>query len=218
MSFTPYHLRQPQDWAVAQVRQHHDEALYLYGEYSMFVLLWNIDDLEGGLVDRCPTCYIAYGDLADVYQQPARRKCEDCFGTTFEGGFKAKIVRPSLWDFGEQTDEEGRRGEEERQVASIQSTEDFRMRNNDWVIRADNSRWQIQTVSGNNLRTGFEHPSRPRSAIAYNYGQVQREDESSVSYLVPPTDAAEVTAILDIPWVTSPTDFAAYETIRGPLL
>lgn len=218
MSMTPYHLRQHQEWALDQVQQHHNEALYIYGEYAMFVLLWNVSDLEEGLVGRCPTCYIAEGAMADVYGQSSHALCLDCFGTTFEGGFKAKIVRPSLWDFAELVDDEGRRGEEESQITAIQSTEDFRMRKGDWVIRADNSRWQVQTLSGNHLRTGFEHPSRQRSAVAYNYGQVQRLDDTTAAYIVPPTDAAAVAAILDPPYDIKPDTFTAHEIIRGDLL
>ena len=56
-----HHLPDPQAYAIDQERARHDSALYSFGEYAMFVLMWNIIDHEAGLVDRCPTCYEAYG-------------------------------------------------------------------------------------------------------------------------------------------------------------
>lgn len=212
-----HHLPDTQPHAVDNMQSWHDDALYALGEYSMFVLLWRISDHKAGLVDRCPVCYDAYQPYADVYKQPFEHHCSSCFGTTFEGGYKAKIVRPSLWDFGEEADGESRRGELTTATTAIQTTSDFRMRTGDWVIRADATRWQVATLSANHLRTGFSYPEKEQSVVGFNYGNVIREDESANAYLVPPTDPAEVAAILDVRGARTPQDFAIYEDIRVPL-
>lgn len=183
----PLWLPDDQDYAVEQERYRHDQALAFYGENALFVLMWRLEDHEKGLVDRCPTCYVALGKIAEVYGQAAREKCSDCFGTTFEGGWKAKIVRLSLWDANEKDYREKARGETEVSTASIQAPSDFRLRTGDYIFRGDGTRWRMQTVSTNHLRTGFEMPSAARTAAGWNYGQCILEDESSVAYMIEPT-------------------------------
>lgn len=217
MTHPVHHLPDPQGFAVDQERQRHEQALYRFGEYAMFVLMWNLLDHERGLVARCPTCYESYGKTAEAYGQSAVQDCPDCFGTTFEGGYKARIVRPALWDFNEEDYREAVRGLTVVATATIQSTSDFRLRTGDHVFRADGTRWLMRTVSTNHLRTGFEMPNRDRTALGYNYGQVNRQDETSVAFLIPP-DAATLTSALDIPGTRYPADFSAIEDVRGPLL
>lgn len=212
----PQWLPDPQGYEVEQERYRHDQAMNLYGEYAIFVLLWRIWDHEAGLVDRCPECFTAYGKIAEVYKQPAKRECVSCFGTTFEGGIKAKIVRTSLWDVTEEDEHTGQRGEEKAQSAAVQSTSDFRLRHGDYVFRADGTRWKMRTVSTNRVRSGFQMPEG-RAEIGFNYGQVQREDESSVAFLIPPS-TDELIDIADRFGVRYPPDFTAYEEINGPLL
>lgn len=216
MSHPVHHLPDPQRYAVAQERQRHDGALWSFGEYAMFVLLWNITDHDAGLVERCGACFTAYGKIAEAYGQPAVNSCDACYGTTFEGGFKARIVRPSLWDFNEADYKDHARGEVTISTASIQSTGDFRMRTGDIIIRANGTRWKMRSLGTNHLRTGFETPAGPRTAIGYNYGQATLEDTSSVSHLIPPTDAV-VTAALDVSMERYPRDFSALEVVRGAL-
>jgi hypothetical protein len=89
MSQYPYpvheiHAPDPQPHAVATERFRHDGALFQWGEYAIFVLMWSVDDFEQGRVGRCPACYTAYGLIAEAYDQPARRNCPECFGTTFK--------------------------------------------------------------------------------------------------------------------------------------
>jgi hypothetical protein len=83
----PYYLREPQRWAVDQERQRHLQALYTVGEWTMFCLMWNLEDFQNGLVTRCSVCY---NRSSQAYKQGERNKCPDCFGTTFEGGFRAQ--------------------------------------------------------------------------------------------------------------------------------
>jgi len=217
MSFTyPQWLQDPQQYAVEQERFRHDQALNTYGEYAMFVLMWDMDDLNAGRVDRCPTCYVAYGKIAETYKQSPKRECPDCYGTTFEGGYKAKIVRTSLWDANEEDEQDARRGVTVVQTASIQSTSDFRLRTGDFIFRADGSRWQMRQVAATALRTGHWSPER-RTEVGYNYGLVQREDESTVAYSIPPA-TEELMTILDVSHLRTPPDFSAVEDIRGPLI
>lgn len=211
-----YHLPDPQRYAANQESQRHDQALYSFGEYSMFILFWNIDDFNEGTVARCPECYVAYGKIAQAYGQPANSRCGTCYGTTFDGGFKAKIVRPSLWDFNLDDYRDGARGQVTVATSSVQSTSDFRMSSGDIIIRADGVRWMVRSVGTNHLRTGFEMPTSDRSAIGYNYGQVSREDEDSVLYEIPPL-TPDAQRLLDISGSRYPQDFSALEIVRAPL-
>lgn len=211
----PQWLRDPQGYAVQQERYRHDQALNTYGEYAMFVLRWTIRDHKAGLVERCSECYLAHGKIAETYEQPSRRDCPSCYGTTFEGGIRAKIIRTSLWDANEEDYQDARRGESILQTASVQSTSDFRMRTGDYIFRADGSRWQMRTVSTNALRTGFLEPEH-RTEVGYNYGLVQREDEDTVAYLIPPA-TADLIDILDVSSLRTPPDFSAHEEINGSL-
>ena len=128
---TPYHLREQQNYAVTQERMRHDQALYSLGEYAAFVLMWHIQDFEAGLVTRCSRCYGENNLIAQVYEQPVENKCPVCFGTTFDGGYKAILVRPSIWDTNEEDFRLSARGEVIVQTASVQSTSDFRLRTGD---------------------------------------------------------------------------------------
>jgi len=205
-----------EDWAIEQMRSRHDGALWRFGEYSMFVLLWRIEDFEAGLVGRCPECMTPYGAITDVYKQPMKTGCVTCYGTTFEGGFKARIVRPAMWDMGEATNGPGERGEVVRANAAVQSTHDFRMRTNDFVRRADGTRWHVQGLSTNHLRAGFGFPDKEGTAIGFNYGQVILEDPASNAYAIQIPDT--LPQILNVRNPRGGWDFSLYEEIRGPLL
>jgi hypothetical protein len=217
MTTTPHHLPDPQRWAIEQERKRHDDALFGYGEYAMFILLWNFVDHELGLVERCPSCYISRGKIAEAYGQSDQNKCLACFGTTFEGGYKAKIVRPSLWDANEEDYRKGDRGQFIQATASVQSTSDFRLRTGDYIFRGDGTRWQMRTLSTNHLRTGFETPTDALTPVGYNFGTVAREDEDTIAYLIPPT-TAELLILLNKSYTRVPYDFTADEDIRAALV
>lgn len=209
----PYFLRERQDYAVEQERQRHNETLYAFGEYAIFVLLWRAADYDAGRVARCSVCF-GSDPIASVYQQPSRAKCPSCFGTTYEGGYKARLVRPSIWDSNEEDYRESARGEVISQTVSIQTTSDFRLRTGDYVFRADGARYQMRTMSSNELRTGFAMPTSASSVVGYNYGTVSREDETSVAYLIPPSTDV-IAARLAEPFSRAPEAFADLEEIRG---
>src|SRR5690606_568378 len=136
-----------------------------------FVLLWNIQDHEAGDIGRCPDCYLSQGRMAEVYNQAPRKDCLTCFGTTFGPQPKAKIVRLSLWDMTEESNKEGRRGETHTKTATVQSESDFRVRVGDYILRGDNTRWQIQNTTTNHLRTGFLMPDKVDTSLGYVYSQ-----------------------------------------------
>lgn len=202
-------------WATEQVQARHNGVLWRIGEYSIFVLLWRIEDFENGLVARCPECITSMGDVADVYNQSTLTRCPTCYGTTFEGGFKARIVRPALWDFSETTNRVEAHGEVERANAAVQSTNDFAMRTGDYIIRADGTRWRVQSLSTNHLHTGFGFPGRSETVVGFNYGTVILQDEASNAYSVQlPADPS----FLDVRNPRSTQDFTRFEEVRGPIL
>lgn len=214
-------LPDPQGYAINQVALRHEQALTFYGEYSMFILMWRLADHLKGFVERCSTCWrddASVGmtkEMAEVYGQSPREKCPNCFGTTFEGGYKARIIRLALWDANEATQQSNRRGEVDVNTASVQTTEDFRMRSGDYIFRADGTRWRVQTISTNHLRTGFMMPSTPRTPVGYNFGQVVREDPATVAYTIDPSPAE--LADLDMLSARYPHDWAWAENVRGSL-
>lgn len=172
-------------WEIENERTRHDQALYRFGEYGIFVLMWTLQDFEAHLVGRCKTCYIPEEPLSDTWKQAAYYKCPDCLGTTFEGGYKAILVRPSLWTWDEPKLQQDKRGVVNVNVATVQTTADFRMQPKDYVIRGDGSRWQVQTMEGTHLETGFGTQSGIWDATQFTYTNVTREDESSPIYLLP---------------------------------
>lgn len=211
----PHWVQDPQDYAVATLVQDQDDALWTFGEYVMLVLLWNIRDFERGQVARCPTCYSNFGKIADAYGQAAKEKCPDCFGTTFQGGFRAKIVRPAIFTAVDVDDNpEGSRGHIASASTSVQTTNDFTLRNRDFVFRGDGSRWSFIRPASTVAYTGFEVKG---PIVGWNAGQVVREDESSVAYTVPPEDTSALISLLNFEGFRTPLDFSAIEVIRaGP--
>lgn len=205
-----------QDWAHASVRDSHVQALNQMGEYSFFVLLWRIQDFKANLVARCSVCYV--GDrAAQVYEQSNDERCPSCFGTTFEAGYKAKIVRPAIWTDDTPDTIESRRGVLNTDTSkSIETTEDFDFHHGDYILRADGKRYQGQELSTTWLHADFSPQDQARM-MAGNIPKVVLEDPSSVSYLIPPTDPDDLTSILATN-VHYPPDFTSVEDVRGPLV
>ena len=97
--------------------------------------------------------------------------------------------------------------------ATVQSVSDFRLRVGDYVFRGDGTRWRIETVGTNHLRTGFDTPSSADTPVGYNYGEVVREVDNSAASLIEPADLS----ILDVPFQRYPQDWSAVEDIVGYL-
>jgi hypothetical protein len=216
----PYWLAEREGWAQTQVRDSHVQALNEMGEYALFTLMWYAKDHADGLVDVCQTCTLSanqLGRMSAAYEQPTREKCPDCFGTHFEGGYRAQIIRPSLWTDSNTDTEKTRRGEVTTDAMVIETTEDFSFRHGDYVFRANGARYQGEELSSAWIRAGFDVPDDAKS-VAGQISQARLEDPSSVAYLLPPT-ADVLSSILRVPAGTHFTpDFSASETVRGPLI
>lgn len=217
-----FYVRARQDWAVDQERYRHDQALYAVGEYAIFYLMWALLDFEAGLVTRCSRCYGTTGSVtnreAQVYNQPSINRCPNCFGTTFEGGYRARIVRPSLWADNDESEKQHRRGVVHPEAVTVESTWDFRMRQGDYIIRADGSRWRLpESPSRTTLRSGFDHPAQKQNAITYARIQARLEEPGTVVYDLPPESKVGIHTLLtqDNPF---PQDFTSFEIIRAPLV
>lgn len=212
----PYYVREVQPWAIEQERRRHNEALWYVGENTMFCLMWHLEDFQAGLVGRCPTCYESQGIVADVYGQSDEYKCPDCFGTTFEGGFKAIIIRPAIFSDADEGETKSARGVIHPNDLTIESTPDFRVRTGDYCFRINGERYFLRVPERITLRTGFTHPLQAETAIGYNHANAAVEDPSSVAYTIPPSQD-EVTAILALR-TRIPKDWGSYEVIRAPLI
>lgn len=210
----PHWATDPRRYEVEQERWRHTDALYRFGEYTMFVLLWHVVDFEAGIVRRCPTCFLSYGEVARAYGQTANSMCKDCYGTTFQGGYRAKIVRPAIWDIGAERQSKAQRGEVVLNTAQIQSTPDFKLKIGDYAFRGDGTRWQIKSLGVNRLNTGFETLSDAHNLLAYNAGEAALEDPSSVSYLILPDETSlKATLNHNAPYRT-PADYSRIDDIR----
>lgn len=217
----PYFLRQKQDWAVQQERQRHAEALYFVGEMVCIILMWHEIDFQEGLVQRCQTCYNTPNPLNNritaVYNQPTRNLCPDCFGTTFEGGYRARIVRPAILTDTDETERQDRKGSMHPFSMNMETTWDFRSRAGDYMLRSDGSRWRLSDPQRITLRAGFAHPAQATSAITYTNIRAQYEESTTVAYIIPPTDPNQLNAVLTAVSFFPP-DFSSFEDIRADLI
>ena len=212
----PYYIRETQPWAIEQERRRHNEALWYLGENAMFALMWHLEDFQNNLVERCPTCYESQGRIAEVYGQANEARCPDCFGTTFEGGFKALIIRPAIFSDSDEGETRHSRGVVHPNDLTIESTPDFRIRTGDYAFRINGDRFYLRVPERVTLRTGFASPTQADTAIGYNHANAAQEDPASVAYRVPPAND-EVGMILSHV-ARIPRDWGTYEVIRAPLI
>jgi hypothetical protein len=208
------YVRSRQDWAVEQERQRHNQALYMMGENVLFCLLWTARDHDQGLVGLCPVC--ATDRIAQAYGQATRNKCPSCFGTRFEGGYRALIVRPAIFTDADDGQSFTARGVVSPQEVHLETTSDFRVHGGDYAMRATGERLQLRSPQRTTLRTGFGTPHQSEDGTAYNLSRAAVEDSTSVAYLIPPATAPLVT-ILSRSGAT-PVSFSDIEVIRAPLI
>lgn len=218
-----FHLPDRQPYARKSERRSHEEAIFAFGEYALFVLMWNIEDFDAGRVERCSRCQSLAGAtdeaaemIFEAFQAPAEDQCPNCLGTTFEGGWKAKIVRPSIWDYREEIWSQTARGLVQNLQGSVQTTSDFFMRNGDVILRADGTRWRTSDGTPTRIADGFGTPSRADSNLGYSYAQVNRDEDTTL--LIEPTTRSELTALLETVGKHWPTDTSDVDQIRGPLI
>lgn len=186
--------------------------------------MWDLDDFYANRVDRCSRCQGTANEepssaalIFESFKQPAEDHCPVCYGSTFEGGWRAQIVRPAIWnELGEEVDQIQPRGEVHKQAAhSVESTWDFYMRDGDYIFRPDGSRWQVGSVMQTRLVAGFGYTSRAESQLGVNLATVTREEDTAVAFDIPPLTRTELTNLLDIQsrGFPQPTSFAPG---RGP--
>lgn len=212
----PYHLDdQMLTWSYEQERMRHEDALWQLGELCMFALLWSVEDHVAGYVQKCTTCE-PNNRIHDVYNQPKQNKCPDCFGTNFEGGYRAVIIRPTIISDDDPGETIGPRGVSHPSNIFAESTTDFRVREGDYMFRADGTRYRLRTPTSANLRTGFGTPYNSINAVGYHLNQGSLEDRTSVAYIIPPPEDNLRSILLNS--IRLPQDKSQHEDIRAPLI
>lgn len=210
----PYAAAAQQDWATHRLDAQHEEALLAFGELALFTLMWRPIDFEEGRVDRCPTCF--GGDkarYAAAFEQPVKKECPDCFGTTFEGGFRAQIIRPAIFANRNQEMHDGARGTSVTDSIRVEITGDFHLRKDDYIIRFDNSRFQVEERLEDVPRDGFG-PALAGDSVAGST-TAHREEETSVAFLIPPRSALNLRTMLGRPGPFIIEDLAASDILAG---
>lgn len=199
------------NYAVEQERLRHDDAVMHFGEMTACVLMWSIRDFEANRVDRCSQCYLPYGMITDAYKQSTETKCSNCYGTTFEGGIRAILYRPALWAEDIASEEMRSRGHTTVAAGSVQVTSDFNMRDNDYLVRYDGSRWRITAPQVSEITTGFGPTGTQVSPGAMF--RVQLEDKTSVAYSIPIVEGPLAT----VGWTPYMLQPHANDVVNGPL-
>ena len=208
-------LQNPHDYAIEQEKLRHNDALTWLGEMTAWICLWSVRDFQKGLVERCSVCYLPLGAIADTYKQVPSQSCPNCYGTTFEGGVRAIVYRPGLWDQVRAKEEVEKRGLAVRQTARVNIPSDLEMRDNDFAVRADGTRWKIEQPVNQGIVTGFASVSDWKRTVG-TYCESQLLDQTSIAYLIP-VNLAYLNGndgwIPQLPFPVSPPDL-----INGPLV
>lgn len=190
----PWYLRPKEHWASEQVVAQHMEALWMYGEPCLFTMMWRAQDHEEGLVELCSQCM---GRSSVAFKQPERKKCPNCYGTTFEGGIKSQIIRPTLFNDRNSEMTDSIRGTVTIDTLMVETTPDFSFRKGDFIFRADGSRFQGEEKGEGIVRTGFGNPD-PDDSFRGTIPSVRLEDPTSIAYTIPPS-TADVRTLLSQP-------------------
>lgn len=212
----PYWLGATEPWAIAQLTSSHLEVLYRLGELAMFVLMWRPADLLVGLVSPCVVCEAQDARAFAAYEQPTKRRCPSCLGTTFDGGYRARIVRPTLWVDRTRDSSDGARGEVVTSYVSLETTRDFTLHTGDYIFRLGGDRFRCAELDAPPVRTGFDTPD-PLQRVAGIVDRVTLEDPSSVAYLIPPAPEDVEVALTASSHLVSVAS-SPYEVVRGPLV
>jgi hypothetical protein len=230
----PVWQRDAEGWAVARERLAHVQALSQYGELAIFALLWHIEDYQAGFVPRCYRCCQGDDDasavqsaeaaIAAAYGQGNQYACPVCYNTTFalpEGsgpvpGLRALIVRPAIFTEFDAAQSRQAKGIFNSAQINVESTPDFRVRNTDYVFRADGNRFQLRVPHRVTLRTGFLTPWQASAAITYNLMAASLEDPLTIAYQIPPS-AAQLAQILGT-YTRVPADYSWIEAVNAPLI
>lgn len=193
----PYSAAPYMGWTSNLIEAQHEEALYAFGELCLFTLMWRPVDFEKGLVAHCSTCFAGESARqAAAFNQPTRKECPDCFGTTFEGGFRAQIIRPTiLADRNSEMSDEAR-GVVVSDTLLFETTADFTLHKGDYLFRFDNTRFQCEEKGQGVVRTGF---APPYGIDSYSGSSTARmEEPTSVAFLIPPLDPVALQTVLGL--------------------
>jgi hypothetical protein len=183
----PYRPADHQYWGSALVEDQHVEALYMWGELAVYTLMWRPIDHEQGLVDRCPRCFDgAMSRQARAFGQATESECPECYGTTFEDGFRAQIIRPTIFADRNSEMRDESRGTVVSDTIMVDTTGDFTMHKGDYIFRYDNTRWQVEEKREAVVRPGFGPPQHVDSFAGTT--TARRDDQTTVSFKIPPTD------------------------------
>lgn len=187
------------DWVVAQ----HMEALYAVGENCLFTLMWRALDVANGLVEYCSNCFENDRAAKAFGQPPSKKDCPVCYGTGFEGGFRAQIIRPAIWSDRNSEVVDDRSGTTTMDSLQVETTPDFVFRKGDFIFRGDGSRYQAEEKSEGVVRTGFGVPDSLDS-FKGTIPVARLEDPTSVAFLIPPT----TTELVDLLHSSLPGDLS----------
>lgn len=216
----PWWMQQDQGWAEEHVTASHVDALYRYGEFCMFTLLWTSQDSERGEVGPCSFC-VTSNPLAVGYGgQATDQDCSHCFGTGYEGGFRARIVRPAIVsDRDADTKEDQHLGEVTTETLNVQTTADFYVRTGDFMFRQDGTRYRLAQMETEVIRSGFDHPGHEETVGGVIRTATLESDVASRAHLLPPS-AEEVRATLQTASMHRHivTGLARLDIIRAPLV
>lgn len=94
----PLVVKQRDIFAEINQQRFHSETLEWFGEQCIVRQLWRAEDAALGLVDYCQVCQDSVNPtnpnstvqrrVSNVYRQTGNSYCPNCYGTTFNGGFK----------------------------------------------------------------------------------------------------------------------------------
>lgn len=208
----PYRANTDMQWAGNLVQAQHEEALYAFGELAIFTMMWRPIDFENGLVGHCTVCYDGpSARQAAAFKQPTRKECPDCFGTTYEGGYRAQIIRPTI--IADRTAEmtDVPRGTVTIDTLSFETTSDFVLHKGDYLFRFDNTRFQCEEKAEAVIRDGFGPPVSDESFAGPSTAHL--EDQTSVAYLIPPLDPVAIQTVLGIPGPFTVAQMEAMDTL-----
>jgi hypothetical protein len=122
-----------------------------------------------------------------------------------------------MWNPTDEQHKKGPTGEMITSNSTVQSISDFRMRTGDFVFKADGTRWRISQVNTDTVISGFQAANDINAMVGYTYENTVREDENTISYLIPP-DAMTLINLLDISVVPNyPVNFANWEVYNTTL-
>lgn len=216
-TYQPFLAEGKNQWDTTLLQSQHLELLWNYGELCVYTLMWHTADFDAGLVGICMTCSSGGPQHADdrrvrAFEQPTRRRCPDCYGTTLEGGFRAQVIRPTLMADRNSVVSQGIHGEVVSDTINLETTDDITIHLGDYVFRSDGSRYQVEEKNEAVLRTGF---TAPESADSYSGATTAHlEMPGTPAYDIPPSTTQLVSLLEKIgPFLTN-FDLSSIDVIR----